>query len=143
LDGDAPVKIFMVRLFIICAFVFLLAPVCASAHYEGELLPDSVAVMEYEMVLNMTPKDVLTRNKLGMVYIRQGKLDLARKEFTEILKIDPKNFDALDSLGMVSYKEGKYQEAAGWYEKALKIKSNAGVKQRLDAASEKIRDKRH
>jgi len=132
----------MVKFLVIGVLVVIVFPVCASAHYEGELLPDSVAVMEYQMVIQMTPKDTLTRNKLGMVYIRQGKLDKARGEFMEILKVDPKDFDALDSLGMVSDKEGKYREAAGWYTKALKVRDgDAGVKKRLDAVNGKLKDK--
>jgi len=115
--------------------MFILFPSLSFAHYEGELLPDSVAVMEYSMVISMTPKDTLTRNKLGMVYIRQNKVAKAREQFQEILKIDPSNFDALDSMGLACDKEGKYKEAAEWYGKALKVKtSDAGVKQRYETA---------
>jgi len=111
----------------------------AFAHYNGELLPDSVAVMEYRMIINMDPDDTLTRNKLGMVYIRQGKLDKARKEFMEILDRAPEDFDALDSLGIVSEQEGRHEEAAGWYEKALKVRpGDEGVKKRLDAVKKKL-----
>jgi Flp pilus assembly protein TadD len=117
-------------------FLFLLAlfvPVSAFAHYEGELLPDSVAVMEYSMVISMAPKDTLTRNKLGMVYIRQNKLAKAREQFLEILKINSQDFDALDSLGLVCDREAKYAEAAQWYGKALKVKpADAGVRQRYE-----------
>jgi len=127
---------------IICALCLWVVPVAAHAHYEGELLPDSVAVMEYQMIISMAPKDVLTRNKLGMVYIRQGKLSKAREQFLDILKIDPKNFDALDSLGMVSDKESDYKAAAEWYAKALKVKpDDAGAKQRYAAAKDKSKGK--
>ena len=119
-----------------------LLPASASAHYDGELLPDSVAVMEYSMIINMKPDDTLTRNKLGMVYIRQAKLVKAREQFGEILKIKPGDFDALDSLGMVSEKEGKYAEAVKWYGMALKVrKDDKGVRERYNAAAEKARMK--
>jgi tetratricopeptide (TPR) repeat protein len=118
--------------FTICLLLFA-AP--AFAHYEGELLPDSVAVMEYQMIISMTPKDTLTRNKLGMVYLRQNKLGKAREQFLEILKLDPANFDALDSLGLVSDREGNYLEAVGWYGRALKVKAgDAGVRKRYETA---------
>ena len=121
---------------IICTLFVMMFPAAASAHYSGELLPDSVAVMEYSMIISMTPNDTLTRNKLGMVYVRQNKLDKAREQFMEILKIDPKNFDALDSLGIVCDKEAKYAEAVGWYGKAIKIRPNdPGVHQRYEAAA--------
>ncbi len=128
----------MIKLFVICMLLLLAAPATTLAHYEGELLPDSVAVMEYSMVISMTPKDTVTRNKLGMVYLRQNKMVLARKQFMEILGIDPGNFDALDSLGLVSDKEGKFREAAEWYKKAMKLKpQDAGTKQRYEAAVSK------
>ena len=120
------------------ALLVLSSALPARAHYEGELLPDSVAVMEYQMIISMAPKDCLTRNKLGMVYVRQNKLDKARQTFEGILAIEPGNFDALDSMGMVADKEGKYKSAAEWYKKALKARpDNTGVKQRLAAAQSK------
>ena len=122
--------------------MLILLPSFASAHYEGELLPDSVAVMEYSMVISMAPKDTLTRNKLGMVYLRQNKIAKAREQFQEILKIDPANFDALDSMGLACDKEGKFKEAADWYGKALKVKaSDAGVKKRYETALNKAKGK--
>ena len=117
------------------AALFVLLPSLAMAHYEGELLPDSVAVMEYSMVVSMTPKDTLTRNKLGMVYLRQNKVAKAKEQFQEILKLDPSNFDALDSMGLACDKEGRFKEAADWYGKALKVKaSDIGVKKRYETA---------
>jgi Tfp pilus assembly protein PilF len=125
---------------LIVALMFVLLPSLASAHYEGELLPDSVAVMEYSMVISMTPRDTLTRNKLGMVYLRQNKVSKAKEQFQEILKLDPSNFDALDSMGLACDKEGRYKEAAEWYGKALKVKaSDAGVKKRYEAALSRAR----
>lgn len=120
--------------FTISALSLLVFAPLGYAHYEGELLPDSVAVMEYQMIISMTPSDALTRNKLGMVYIRQKKLDKAREQFQDILKFDPKNFDALDSLGLVSDKEGKYREASEWYKKAMKIKPDEAVRKRYETA---------
>jgi len=118
--------------------LLLLFPVSASAHYEGELLPDSVAVTEYQMVIRLNPKDTLTRNKLGMVYVRQDKPDKARAEFIEILRISPADFDALDSLGIVADRQGRYAEAADWFRKALKVRpGDAGAKQRLERALSK------
>jgi len=111
----------------------------ASAHYDGELLPDSVALVEYRMVISMTPEDTLTRNKLGMVYLRQGKLDKARNEFMEILKIAPEDFDALDSLGIISEKEAKYEEAADWFKRALEARpGDTGAASRLESVRKKL-----
>jgi Tfp pilus assembly protein PilF len=125
---------------LIIALMLILLPSVASAHYEGELLPDSVAVMEYSMVISMAPRDTLTRNKLGMVYLRQNKVAKAKEQFKEILKIDPGNFDALDSMGLACDKEGRYKEAAEWYGRALKVKAgDAGVKKRYETALNKAK----
>lgn len=124
----------LVFIFVVFAVLF---PTAAFAHYEGELLPDSVAVMEYSMIISMNPKDTLIRNKLGMVYIRQNKPAQAREQFIEILKVEPRNFDALDSLGLVCDREGKYKEASEWYAKALKVKDDPGARKRYETALDK------
>ncbi len=133
----------MVRLAVATMFLLTaLMPSFAHAHYEGELLPDSVAVMEYRMIINMKPDDTLTRNKLGMVYIRQSKLDKAEEQFKEIIKIDPANFDALDSLGIVSESRGDYGGAAEWFKKALDVrKDDPGAKKRYESAMDKLKSK--
>ncbi|MHB8173627.1 MAG: tetratricopeptide repeat protein [Nitrospirota bacterium] len=112
------------------------------AHYTGELLPDSVAVMEYQMIISMQPDDTLTRNKLGMVYLRQKNLDKAKEQFLDILKIDARNFDALDSLGIVCDRLGYPAQAVGWYTRALKIKDDKGCRQRFEAAKALLKAKR-
>ena len=135
-----PIQKALIMQIIITLFILLSTTLPASAHYEGELLPDSVAVMEYSMVISMNPKDNLTRNKLGMVYIRQRKLDKAREQFSAIIKNNPADFDGLDSLGIVSDREGRYAEAAEWYKKAFKVRpSDPGVKARLDSAAARSR----
>ena len=130
------------RLIFLLVFILILMPVPASAHYTGELLPDSVAVMEYQMIISMQPNDTLTRNKLGMVYLRQNKLDKAKEQFLEILKIDQKNFDALDSLGIVESRLGDPAQAVGWYERALKIKNDNGCRQRFLAEKALLKAKK-
>lgn len=133
----------MVRLAVIATlFLPALVPSLAHAHYEGELLPDSVAVMEYKMIINMKPDDTLTRNKLGMVYVRQGKPDKAREQFLEILKAAPDDFDALDSLGIVSMQQGDYGKAAEWFKRALDVrKDDPGAAERYRSALEMLKSK--
>ncbi len=130
------------KLILALFFILILAPVPAFAHYTGELLPDSVAVMEYQMIISMQPSDTLTRNKLGMVYLRQNKLDKARAQFLDILKIDARNFDALDSLGIVESRLGDPSQAAAWYERALKIKNDNGCRQRFMAEKALLKAKK-
>lgn len=100
----------------------LLMGVPVSAHVEKGAMPDSVAEMEYRILLEFTPKDVATRSLLGMALLRQGKLAEAEKEFRIILQSDPKNFDALDSLGVILFKQKRFNEALSHLLTALKIR---------------------
>lgn len=87
-------------------------------------MPDSVAEMEYRILLEFTPQDTTTRSLLGMALLRQNKLVEAEKEFRLILQSDQKNFDALDGLGLVLLKQKRYGEALQHLQTAIKIRPN-------------------
>lgn len=89
----------------------LLTELPALAHVEKGDMPDSVAEMEYRILLEFKPEDTATRVLLGMTLLRQNKLAEAEQELRLILQTDPKNFDALDSLGWVLFKQKRYSEA--------------------------------
>lgn len=99
--------------------LLMLEPVLA--HPETGLLPDAVAETEYRIVLEINPKDLVTRNKLGLVLYRKNKLKDAEKVFAETLRMAPANFDAHDGMGLVRIKERKYEEAVSWFRKAITI----------------------
>lgn len=108
-----------------CASLWLivfLTEVPAAAHVEKGAMPDSVAEMEYRILLEFTPQDMATRSLLGMALLRQSKLAEAEKEFRLILQADPKNFDALDSLGLIMLKQRRYPEALQHLLTAIKIR---------------------
>lgn len=96
-----------------------IAPV--SAHIEKGSMPDSVAEMEYRILLEFEPDNLEIRNQLGMVLLRLEKLDEAEKEFHYVLKKAPENFDALDALGLVNAKRHNYQLAIDLFKKAIGI----------------------
>lgn len=98
------------------------APV--SAHVEKGAMPDSVAEMEYRIVLEFTPQDTATRYLLGMALLRQNKLAEAEKELRRILESDPKNFDALAGLGLVLFKQKRGGAALPYLLNATKIRPN-------------------
>lgn len=105
-------------------FIFLLIalfPVPAHAHPETGLLPDAIAEMEYQIVLDITPGDIKTRNKLGMVLCRKNKLKEAAGAFGEVLRASPNDFDAHNGMGLVRLKEKKPAEALIWLKKAAAI----------------------
>lgn len=102
--------------------VALLMGVPVSAHVEKGAMPDSVAEMEYRILLEFTPQDIATRSLLGMALLRQGKFAEAEKEFRVVLQRDPNNFDALDSLGLILFKQKRFNEALPYLLTALKTR---------------------
>ena len=91
------------------------------AHGDISMLPPSVQIMQYKLVLYMDPDDHAARNKLGLVLYKTNQMEEAEKEFDYILEKDGSNFDALDGLGIVLIKMGKYQEALQHLDKAMGI----------------------
>ena len=102
---------------------FLLAPHAVWAHPETGLLPDAIAETEYKIVLEINPKDIATRTKLGMVLCRKNKLNEAEQQIAEALRLAPKDFDAHDVMGLIRLKGKKPAEAIVWFQKAIAIKS--------------------
>jgi len=93
----------------------------AAAHIEKGAMPDSVAAMEYRILLEFEPDNLEIRNQLGMVLYRREKLDAAAEEFNYVLKRAPENFDAIDGLGLVYMKRTKYQLAIDLFKKAITL----------------------
>ena len=101
----------------------LFAPHAACAHPETGLLPDAIAETEYKIVLEINPKDITTRTKLGMVLYRKNKLKEAEQQVSEVLTSAPNDFDAHDVMGLIRLKEKKPAEAIAWFQKAIALKS--------------------
>ena len=93
----------------------------AWAHGDISKLPNSVQIMQYRLLLYMTPDDPAPRNSLAMALYRTNQLEEAEKELRYILKRDSLNFDALDGLGIVLIKMGRSQEALKYLEKAVGV----------------------
>ena len=109
-----------VSLCLILLLFFFIAP--ATAHIEKGSMPDSVAEMEYRILLEFEPENLEIRNQLGMVLYRFGKLDAAEEEFHYVLQKEPDNPDAIDALGLVNLKQANYQLAIDLFKKAIGIK---------------------
>ncbi len=99
----------------------LCLPNRATAHPETGLLPDAIAETEYKIVLEINPRDVSTRTKLGMVLYRKNKLKEAERELSEVLRTMPKDFDAHDVMGLVRLRERNLPEAIAWFQKAIAL----------------------
>ena len=99
--------------------LIFLATAPANCHIS-EKMPDPIAEVEYQMMLDFEPTDLLTRYKLAMVYYRLKKDGLARAEFETILAKDSDHFHALEGLGMLLIRQKKYESARANLEKATR-----------------------
>lgn len=93
----------------------------AAAHGDISKLPDSVQIMQYQMLLYMSPDDAETKNSLAMAYVRTGKLPEAAAELAGVLQKDPHNFDALDGMGIILLRQKKADQALKHLERAVAI----------------------
>lgn len=59
-------------------------------------------------------------NKLGLVYLKQGKTEDAKNAFLSALKLDPVNIDALNNLGLLYFNLKDYDKAIKFFSDAIK-----------------------
>jgi tetratricopeptide (TPR) repeat protein len=115
----------MIRSAIILLLVVLTLPLPALGHPHP--LPDTIAEIQYKMVVEINPRDIETRNKLGMVFIRMNKLQEAESQFAEVLKQAPRDFDAHNGMGLVKIKQRDYSAALPWIQKAISLSDSDAV----------------
>ena len=84
----------------------------------------------------MEPDNVETYDYRADVYQQQGNLDLALAEYDHATKIDPTYAAAFFSRGPIYEKKGDLAMARGSWKRALTLKPEPDVKQRLE---EKLR----
>lgn len=58
-------------------------------------------------------------NNLGVIYEREGKYDLALREYKRAISLDGQLIVPLVNIGNVCVKQGEYDEAEKYYKKAL------------------------
>jgi len=90
-------------------------------HGDISELPNAAQIMQYRLLLYMTPDDPAPRNGLAMALYRTNKLEEAEGELRYILERDPLNFDALDGLGIVLIRMERYKDASEYLNKAMAI----------------------
>ncbi|HEY5973444.1 MAG TPA: tetratricopeptide repeat protein [Geobacteraceae bacterium] len=105
--------------FMVLALVLALMPGSAAAHPETGFLPDAIAEVEYKMVLEINPKDIKTRNRLGIVLYRKNRLKEAEEQFALVLRQSPSDFDGHDGMGLVKLKGKQFREAIAWFQRAI------------------------
>ena len=70
-------------------------------------------------ILSKDPKNVVALNTLGVFYLKQGKLQLAKIIFTRALKTEPKNSSLHGNMAVIYLKEDKRKEAIEAFQKSL------------------------
>jgi CHAT domain-containing protein/tetratricopeptide (TPR) repeat protein len=74
----------------------------------------------------------VAHNELGLIYIRQAKLDLAEIEMREALALREVLGDKMqianvqNGLGIIARQRGRYAEAADYYSKSAKVRTEIG-----------------
>lgn len=91
--------------------------------HVNDTMPDAVAEMEYQILLDFQPEEVEIRNKLAMVLFRKQKFKEAEAELRTVLTTDPTNFNALDGLGLVMTQTARAKEAVPQFLAAIKVNS--------------------
>lgn len=72
------------------------------------------------LVILHDPLHPAEHNDLGVVYEREGRLDLAEKEYRRALRVDPGLARARVNLGNLAARAGRWREAEGRYRRALR-----------------------
>jgi|GEM_PF-1521890 len=101
--------------------LLLIGPGGPAWGHVTDVMPDAVAEMEYQILLDFQPDKVEVRNKLAMVLYRKKKFKEAEAEFRTVLATAPTNFDALDGLGLVMGRTARTKEAISQFEAAIRV----------------------
>jgi Flp pilus assembly protein TadD len=79
------------------------------------------AFLEYRKALAMKPGLVLTRYKVGRLYLQRGLADEATKEFDIVEKNDPHSGLSCLGKGMVYFRKGDFKSARSRFEDAVSL----------------------
>jgi len=67
---------------------------------------------------------------LGLVYLRQNRLDLAMESFKQAVKVSPNSSLPWEQMGAVYYKQRNLKSAQGAYERALELNPRSATAHR-------------
>jgi len=77
------------------------------------------AILTYQKVLVLNPRDPIAHNKLGIAYHSLPDLQKAKVEYEHAKKLNPKYYEAWNNLGTVYYSLKNYKKAIKYYQKAI------------------------
>ena len=83
---------------------------------------DSITL--YEHTLDVTRRNPVIHNNLGLDLAKQGKMDQAKAHYAEALRLDPNFALAHNNLGLALAAQDKMDEAEAHYAEALRLDPN-------------------
>lgn len=75
----------------------------------------------YSLAIRNNPHDATLYNKVGIVEMKLGDMNRARKDFAQAIRLDPSSVDALNNLGAVDCLQHKYRPAVRYLKEALAL----------------------
>ena len=78
-------------------------------------------IVLFEHALEVTSRNHIAHNALGLELKQQGNFDAASIHFQEALQIDPRYAKAHNNLGMVFAEQGRFVEAIEYFSEALRL----------------------
>jgi len=81
----------------------------------------------YSLAIRNNNRDALLYNKLGIVEMKLGYMNQARKDFVQAIRLDPSSVDALNNLGAVYCLQRKYRPAVRYLKEALALDESKAV----------------
>jgi len=127
-QGGRPVfwrkfKTYKLLRFMIAHLGATLSPVTvAQPRLENEM-PEETRnkIQQYRQRMKENPDEYDNSFRLGVLYLRNGLLDLAEPLLRDVLKKQPYHDGAIFMLGKLHYKRGLYKQAEDLYSRALAL----------------------
>ncbi len=102
----------------------------ASSNMEFRTKTDSltdIATREFKYAIQLNPENYKAYNALGVMELRAGNYDEARKNIEKALELAPNYAVAIDNLGTVYLAEGDTQKAEYCFKKAVSVNPNSSA----------------
>ncbi|MCW4572637.1 TPR repeat-containing protein [Venenivibrio stagnispumantis] len=73
-----------------------------------------------EVLEKKQPKDVKIYNELGILYLKEGKIDKAKENLLKAIKLDPDYAESYNNLGVLYFNLKDYENAIKFFNEAIK-----------------------
>jgi Flp pilus assembly protein TadD len=67
-----------------------------------------------------SPEEMQAQSNLGVVYEREGRIDLAKSQYENTARLFPKAADAVYNLGVMAWKQNNWPAAADYFAETLR-----------------------